>query len=394
MLFLHYDANAQNSSNIGVCNRTQEVQDAIIYRLRADDCSSVTDYALSTIPYLDFIPRMPPYRRLKNLKAGDFSGLENLQELNLQGYQLDALPGKIFNGLKNLQILRLWDNQLVNLPEGIFNGLENLQELYLDRNQLTSLPEGIFSALRSLQHLSLQNNSLRTLPPGVFSRQIHMEKLYLDDNRLSYLPAGIFSGLDELWLLDIRDNQLNTLTESIFYDLKNLRGLYFYSDTESIAYNQDIFREDWSEFRNDMPPYPYFERILLLRRDIVLCEKDVRIELLRLYHDILSRTSPQYHIYIYGYNSTELAMGGDDGPGWDELDPEKKHGTGLSKYVGKDGIVVLPSILNHAFRNKYADVLLAKSPDKTSPEIIFRRNDRPGDYYKNLSSCSGILPGS
>ena len=363
MLFLHYDANAQNSSNSGVCDRTQQIQDEIIYRLEAEDCSSVTDYALSTITRLQFYS--------KNLKAGDFDGLENLEGLSLD------------------------KNQLTDLPEGIFDGLESLQRLDLHENQLVTLPEGIFNDLRSLKSLFLNNNSLRTLSTGVFSRQINLEQLYLDDNQLSELHADMFSGLDDLWLLDISGNQLKTFPEpeSIIYSLKNLRSLHFYSNAENIAHNQDIFSQDWGGDVNDMPPHPYASRFLILRHDIVLCEKDVRTELLRLYRDLLSRRNPQYHIYIYGYNSTEQAQGRDDGLRWEALDPEKKHGTGPSKYTGKDGIVVLPDIDLHDWHNKHVDVLLAKSPDKASPEIIFRQNAHLDGHFKNLSSCSGILPG-
>ena len=101
LLFWH-GANAQNADNMGICGRTYEVQYRIIDKIEAEDCSAVTDHALSTIIHLDIRHILK-----KKIKADDFSGLGNLQELSLE------------------------ENQLSELPEGIFEGLDNLQDLYL-----------------------------------------------------------------------------------------------------------------------------------------------------------------------------------------------------------------------------------------------------------------------
>ena len=56
---------------------------------------------------------------------GHFDGLTSLQELDLSGNQLSALPDGVFNGLTSLLTLRLNGNHLVGLTENdpLFAGL-------------------------------------------------------------------------------------------------------------------------------------------------------------------------------------------------------------------------------------------------------------------------------
>ena len=69
------------------------------------------------------------------LKKSDFSGLSNLQRLDLGDDNLSELPPGAFDGLSNLQEpADLGGNNLSELPPGVFDGLSNLQELDLGVN--------------------------------------------------------------------------------------------------------------------------------------------------------------------------------------------------------------------------------------------------------------------
>ena len=57
----------------------------------------------------------------------------------------------MFTGLNNLERLDLGNNGLTSLPSGVFTDLVSLQTLRLDGNNgLTSLPLGVFTGLGSL----------------------------------------------------------------------------------------------------------------------------------------------------------------------------------------------------------------------------------------------------
>ena len=91
----------------GICDRTQEVQDAILAKLSdVSDCANVTDSHLAGI-------------------TGD---------LTLSNESIAALKAGDFHGLSGLEQLYLNDNNLSDLPDGIFDGLESLDTLWLNFN--------------------------------------------------------------------------------------------------------------------------------------------------------------------------------------------------------------------------------------------------------------------
>ena len=91
----------------GICDRTQEVRDAILTKLSdVSDCANVTDSHLAGI-------------------TGD---------LTLSNESISALKAGDFKGLTGLGQLYLDNNNLSDLPDGIFAGLESLDTLWLNFN--------------------------------------------------------------------------------------------------------------------------------------------------------------------------------------------------------------------------------------------------------------------
>ena len=136
-----------------ICNRTQQVQDAILAAITATDC------------------RNAPVDQL----AGIF-------ELQLANAGLGALKAGDFALLTHLEVLYLNQNRLTSLPAGVFDGLGTLAGLTLADNRLTSLPAGVFDSLTSLNYLILSNN--------------HLVGLSADDPLFSRLPADVDLRLD------------------------------------------------------------------------------------------------------------------------------------------------------------------------------------------------------
>ena len=212
----------------GICDRTQQVQDAILKLLPdIDDCAVVTDADLSGVrgSYFSNIDRHIFFGVVGNtrtLKPGDFRGLSNVGHLTLATVELEELPTGVFDGLPSLETLGLGTNNLSELPEDLFDGLSKLHTLRVSSNDLDALPENVFDGLSNLEVLSLWGNNLTALPEDVFDGLSSLTTLWLSKNSLSELPADIFDGLSDLELLVLDDNDLSALPENVFDGLSNL----------------------------------------------------------------------------------------------------------------------------------------------------------------------------
>jgi len=98
-------------------------------------------------------------KRLKlannQVKYCDLPIPKRLEELNLEGNQLQSLPDEI-GQCQNLRSLILSENHLTQLPDGIVN-LKNLELLLLTGNELTELPADI-AKLSQLKTLVAKEN--------------------------------------------------------------------------------------------------------------------------------------------------------------------------------------------------------------------------------------------
>ena len=184
-----------------VCDRTEQVRDAIVALSPVSDCADITNIYLAGISVLDF-----SWRSIVTLQEGDFAGLTRLNELILKDNSLTALPEDIFVGLTDLYALNLDGNNLMELSAGIFSSLPSLRVLNLKNNSLTALPRGVFSGLTDLSVLSLKSNNLMELSADVFSGLPSLRVLHLKNNSLTVLPGGVFSGLSNLNVLSLDGN--------------------------------------------------------------------------------------------------------------------------------------------------------------------------------------------
>ena len=117
----------------GVCNRTEQVLQAITEAAPVDHCWQVTNVHLAAI---DLLPL--ENQNITTLRARDFAGMTGLIGLRLEGNDLTRLPDGIFAHLSSLAFLQLNDNRLGVLQSGLFAGLPSLDTLYLHGNNLTT----------------------------------------------------------------------------------------------------------------------------------------------------------------------------------------------------------------------------------------------------------------
>ena len=103
----------------GICERTQEVRDAILAKLSdVSDCANVTDSHLAGITGDLTLSN----KSISALKAGDFQGLSGLEQLYLNNNDLSDLPDGIFEGLESLDTL--WLNFNTGSPFSLTMTLE------------------------------------------------------------------------------------------------------------------------------------------------------------------------------------------------------------------------------------------------------------------------------
>ena len=175
----------ENSSDDGICGRSDKIREAILAKVSATACAEVGLTELGTIYTLNLTG-------LGSLKEGDFDGLVGLTELPLSGKGLTELPEGIFYDLSSLSYLELDNNGLNSLPAGVFDNLSNLQFLYLDNNNLDSLPDDVFDNLSGLYQLYLSDNNLDSLPDGIFENLTSLAILETEGNSFTCIPVNAF----------------------------------------------------------------------------------------------------------------------------------------------------------------------------------------------------------
>ena len=208
----------------GICDRTEIVQELIIYYLEEDHSVVRACAEVNVADLTSFTALAAADEGIGSLKSGDFAGLTNVAHVALSRNDFTTLPVDLFSDMTALLHLTVDFGKLTSLPDGVFSDL-TLKTLKLGDNDLTSLPAGLFSGLSSLLELQLHGNDLEALPDGVFSGLSSLATLQLQSNDLEQLPAGLFSGLSSLTVLALNDNDLEELPDGLFSGLTGLTGL-------------------------------------------------------------------------------------------------------------------------------------------------------------------------
>ncbi|XP_078594367.1 uncharacterized protein LOC144872181 [Branchiostoma floridae x Branchiostoma japonicum] len=159
------------------------------------------------------------HNEISDIQAGTFPSTPQLEtrSLYMKNNNLTNLKSGMFTGLGNLQTLELKNNEINEIQAGTFNSTLQLETLYLDNNNLTSLRSGMFTGLGNLQHLELHSNEINDIQAGTFISTPRLRYLYLSGNKIAHLRSGMFTGLgnlQELWLFDngISDIQVGTFS--------------------------------------------------------------------------------------------------------------------------------------------------------------------------------------
>ena len=164
-----FAARTAAAQSMGICDRTQGVQDAILKALKSDgvsNCAAVTAAHLTSIveylPVGSIVGSPVPV-----LEPGDFAGLNRLKSLwAYYSGPLSDLSG-VFSGLGSLIHLTIRNtDSRTSLPAGLLTGLRNLRSLQI-ASYSHSLPAGFFAGSRQLRAVTFSVGSFAARPAAL-----------------------------------------------------------------------------------------------------------------------------------------------------------------------------------------------------------------------------------
>lgn len=137
---------------------------------------------------------------------GSFEGIKNLKRLYIERNLLQSIPNDL---PVTLEELRLDGNQVNVMSNAAFGRCPNLLILSLSNNSLgnksSTIPPGILLPLGKLRTLTLSYNQLASVP---LQLPLSLRELYLRGNRIQRLQGDMFWGKAELQVLDLSANIL------------------------------------------------------------------------------------------------------------------------------------------------------------------------------------------
>ncbi|KJE91778.1 hypothetical protein CAOG_002867 [Capsaspora owczarzaki ATCC 30864] len=178
-----------------------------------------------------------------------FTGLTNLQYLDLSGGSLTSISRGLFAPIPNLRTLKLRDNPLETLEEDLFSNIPNLMDLDLSGTLLSQFDWNALQSVTSLTKLdysriptltSLENSpylynqlaelrlaecSIVEISPGFLQSFPLLSTLSLAKNEITWFDAEHFQYTPGLTSLDLSGNNLTTVTPDLFSNIGQLSWL-------------------------------------------------------------------------------------------------------------------------------------------------------------------------
>jgi len=203
---------AENS----ICHRSLAVVHSL-ERALSNRCDKIQSQDLAKLKSLQIIDPRIPNKVIEfyefEFRRGDFSGLTNLEELNLT--QLPWLGTSIKSGL------------LGEVPQ--------VKRLLLSRSYLRNLWPEIFFGLNELEFLEIDHNPfIDNLAPdvfnGIFAKNVESRLSLKGIMNSKQFTSSILSGLENLQHLDLSENQNSSFGTRALRHLKGLKSLKLSSE--------------------------------------------------------------------------------------------------------------------------------------------------------------------
>ena len=150
----------------GICGRSPEIQGAIIHYLNVNLCQAITTPELFRLTNLEV--------GMVTARAGDFAGLVNVKELNINANDID--PGA-FIGLDSLTKMTLTMPAQGTISQEAFNGLPNLTEINITAHHSLKIETSSIAGMPSLETLEIDMPSPGKVLPGALQNLPELETL-------------------------------------------------------------------------------------------------------------------------------------------------------------------------------------------------------------------------
>ena len=146
-----------------------------------------------------------PYLFVLSLNDGDmrsispnmFKELPSLQLLDLRNNLLTRLVSETFIGLNRLKMLRINGNHF-SLSMGSFSGLTNLNSLDLSGSNLSNVYPGDFVGLVNLKILVISNSNIHQINDGAFTGLEEITTINITQNPVDQINASVFASIKSL----------------------------------------------------------------------------------------------------------------------------------------------------------------------------------------------------
>ncbi|MDE0119372.1 MAG: hypothetical protein OXM55_05130 [Bdellovibrionales bacterium] len=167
-----------NPPAVSVCDRTKELQDIILFKVKKTDCKAVTDKdlaAIKTIMEYHYVNK----RSLPILKKGDFSGFTSLVSLyidfnpSVKTVSADFLQTSDLSSLKEIWLI----GGVNSVSPNLLSSLSSLESVQLDFYNVIRLPSGLLSGLTNLQSISIYYQ--KVFFKGFFSSLPALHTIYI-----------------------------------------------------------------------------------------------------------------------------------------------------------------------------------------------------------------------
>ena len=182
---------------------------------------------------------------LSTIEAGDFSGLEVINTLQLQGNTFTSMPDFSEIG-STLKYVNLQSNEISAVNPDVFYAMERLEYLVLANNQLQEFPD-FGEAAQTLKQVFVKNNPLTTIQTSALTSIVNLKTIGFGGTALTEIPditplggsletlsiqhttlasLPLFANMTALRSLTISDNlNLSDIEADFFHGMNSLRYL-------------------------------------------------------------------------------------------------------------------------------------------------------------------------
>ena len=159
-------ATAAHADFLRVCERTPAVK-VFLERAVAKTCDKIAESDLTAIKRVAV-----PGQNIQAFRDGDFSGLPNLEILNIKGNPFKTLNRGLLAELPKLKTLVIFRTGLTEVPDDFLENNPLIENLHMFGSVFTTLPETVWARFNAFQHFVQVDfdQALETASGGRLSR--------------------------------------------------------------------------------------------------------------------------------------------------------------------------------------------------------------------------------